>query len=223
MNVSMFMTRHLVTVGPDGSVADAAALMAQRRIRRLLVMEKKADGPALVGIITAKDILHCFPPEVNPFAVITPTARQASLTAGKIMKRELLVTTPETPIESAAAVMRDHKIGALPVLREKNLVGLITESDIFRAFVGLFGSDEEGARITLDVSKGEDVFGLVAQTAQRYGVHVTSLLRVLQENQPICVVRVTGEAVDNFLEEIWNSGHRVLNVIRFPLEQPAQH
>jgi len=216
MNVSMFMTRQLVTVGPQEPIAEVAALMAQKRIRRLLVVENKPEGPALLGIITAKDILHWFPPEVNPFAVITSNARQASLTSGKIMQRDLLTTTPETPIENAATVMRDKKIGALPVLREKHLVGIITESDVFRAFVGLLTSDDHGVRITFDVSTGEDVFGLVLRASQRHHLQVSSLIRAQQENQPVCVVRVVGAAVDSFLDEIWSSGHRVLNVIRFP-------
>jgi len=222
MNVSMFMTRELVTVGPNEPLAEAATLMAQKRIRRLLVVENKADGLRLLGIISAKDILHWFPPEVNPFAAIAPRARQASLTAGKIMQQYLHTTTPETPIEVAAAEMRDKKIGALPVLWEKHPVGVITESDIFRAFVGLFESEDRGARITFDVSQGEDVLGLVVQASQRHGVRMSSLVRAQQENQPVCVVRVVGESVDNFLDEIWDSGHRVLNVIRFPLAPAAK-
>ena len=69
--------------------------------------------------------------------------------------------------------------------------------------------------------------GLILNNLVSYSLQIGMLVGlaafVLQENQPICVVRVTGEAVDNFLEEIWNSGHRVLNVIRFPLKQTAQH
>jgi len=219
MNVSMFMTRELVTVGPSEPIAEAAALMAQKRIRRLLVAENRVGGLRLLGLISAKDILHWFPPEVNPFAVIAPSARQVSLTAGKIMQQQLHTTTPETPIEVAAAMMRDQRISALPVLWEKHLVGIVTESDIFRAFVGLLVPDDCGARITFDVSTGEDVFGLVARAAHRHGVSVSSLVRWQQDNQPICVVRVAGESVDGFLDEIWSSGHRVLNVIRFPSEQ----
>ena len=210
------MTRQPVMIGPEVLLTEAAALMAQRNIRHLLVVEPHPAGPRLLGIITANDILHAFPPEVNPFAVIvTPNARAASLTAGKLMHRNLYTTTPEAPIEEAAAIMRDKKISSLPVLREKQLVGLITESDIFRAFVGLFEVQGSGARITFDVSTGEDVFGLVARLAQKYDVRVTSLIRGMQEHQPICVTRVEGKKVDGFLEEIWNSGHQVVNVIRF--------
>lgn len=216
MNVSMCMTREPVTIGPEMLLTEAAALMARKKIRRLLVVEPHPGGPHLLGIITANDILYAFPPEVNPFAVIvTPAAREATLTAGKIMQRHLHTTTPEAPIEEAAAVMRDKKISSLPVLREKHLVGLITESDIFRAFVGLFEIQGSGARITFDVSTGEDVFGLVARLSQKHGVQVTSLIRGMQNHQPICVTRVEGKKVDNFLEDIWSSGHQVMNVIRF--------
>ena len=209
------MTRQPVTIGAEMLLTEAAALMAQKKIRRLLVVESHPGGPHLLGIITANDILQAFPPEVNPFAVIVTTnAREASMTAGKIMHCKLHTTTPEAPIEEAAAVMRDKKIGSLPVLREKQLVGLITESDIFRAFVGLFEVQGSGARITFDVSTGEDVFGLVARLAQKYDVQVTSLIRGMQDHQPICVTRVEGKKVDGFLEEIWNSGHQVVNVIR---------
>ncbi len=217
MNVSMYMTRQPVTINPELPLAEAAALMARKKIRRLLVVEPPPGSSHLLGIITANDILHAYPPEVNPFAVIVvPGAQQASLTAGKIMQRNLHTTVPEAPIEEAAAIMRDQKISSLPVLREKQLVGLITESDIFRAFVSLFETPGGGARITFDVSSGEDAFGLVVRLSQKHGVQVTSLIRGAQDKQPICVTRVAGEQVDLFLEEIWNSGHRVMNVIRFP-------
>ena len=216
MNVSMCMTRRPITIRPDTPLVEAAALMAKHRIRRLLVAETRSEVVHLLGIITANDILHAFPPDVNPFAVIVAqAATDSSLTAAKIMRRDLLTTSPDAPIEEAAAVMRDKKIGSLPVLREKQLVGLITESDIFRAFVGLFDVQGRGARITFDVSKGEDVFGLVGQLSQKHGVFVNSLIRGVQDNQPICVTRVSGDRVDDFLDEIWNSGHRVMNVIRF--------
>lgn len=210
------MTRRLVTVPPGTPLTEAAALMARKRIRRLLVVDNEADGLRLLGIVSASDILHAFPPEVNPFAVITPEAKQAPATIRKIMNRDVRTTTPDTPIEEAAMVMCEEKVGALPVLQEKKLVGIITESDIFRALVGLFASRDAGARITFDVSKNEDIFNLVGQASQRHGVRVASLIWAQQEEQPVCVVRVAGGKVEDFLDEIWASGHLVLNVIRFP-------
>ena len=133
------MTARPVTIRPELTLIEAASLMARRRIRRLLVAEPRPEGPHLLGIVTATDILHAFPPEVNPFAVIVvPDARQASLTAGKIMQRHLHTTPPEAPIEDAVTLMRDKKISSLRVLHDHQLAGLITESEIFRAFAGFF-------------------------------------------------------------------------------------
>ena len=122
MIVGMWMTRDLVTIGLDTPIAEAAALMSQNHIRRLPVVEAHAQGLHLLGIITAKDILHAFPSGVNPFAVIAPDARATPIRASEIMSRYLQTTAPETPIEEAARLMTENKIGSLPVLREKRLV-----------------------------------------------------------------------------------------------------
>lgn len=218
MIVSMWMTRNVISIGPDASVAEAAALMARNRVRRLPVAEGGAKGLRLLGMVSASDILHAYPPDVNPFAVESPDAAEAPQTAGEIMNRQIETTTPATPIEEAAALMRDQKIGALPVLHDGRMVGLITESDIFRAIVSLFSVPGKGARITFDMSRDEDVFGLIGQLARKRGVRVISLISADQDNRPECVVRVAGENVDKFLDDIWASGHLVVNVLRFPLE-----
>lgn len=219
MIVSMWMTRGVVTIGSNESVAAAAALMAHKRVRRLPVTEKQGDHLRVVGMISASDILHAFPPDVNPFAVEAPAERPGALTAGEIMNRQIESTTPATPIEEAAAVMRDQKIGALPVMHEDRMVGLITESDIFRAVVSLFSLPGKGARITFDMSHDEDVFTLIGQLSRKRSIQVVSLISSVIENRPECVVRVAGENVDKFLDDIWASGHVVLNVLRFPIKK----
>jgi len=216
MNVSMWMTRELLTVGPETPVAEAAKLMAQQQVRRLLVVEVWADGPHLLGIISAKDVIHAFPPHVNPFAIEGPDVRLTPTTAGQIMTAAPRFVTPDTPIEEAAALMCRFKIGALPVLREQKLAGIITESDIFRAFVSLFGSEEAGARITFDATQGEDVFEIMGKMSKRHHLRVLSLIWTRHDQLPVCVVRVAGAKVDNMLDELWSSGHPVVNVIRFP-------
>ena len=212
----MWMTRTPLTVPPETPVAEAAKLMAQKRVRRLLVVEKHADGPRLLGIISAKDVIHAFPPDVNPFAIIGPDARLTPTTVAQIMTARPRTTTPETPIEDVASQMCAHKIGALPVLRDKSLVGIITESDIFRAFVSLLGSHESGARITFDATKGEDVFELMRKLSRQDNVRIISLIWTEQDQQPVCLVRITGAGVEKVLEDLWSSGHIIINVTRFP-------
>ncbi|HUB87459.1 MAG TPA: CBS domain-containing protein [Verrucomicrobiae bacterium] len=218
MIVSMWMTRDVVTVSPQTPVSEAAELMADRRIRRLPVV----DGHQIIGIVSARDILHAFPPDVNPFAVIRPPANSAPVTVTHIMTSHPQTIEPDAPIETAAELMAQWKIGALPVARAGKLVGLITESDIFRAFASFFASPQCRARITFDISSGEDVFGWVSRETRRRNLRIISLISSQQENVPVCVVRIAGGAVDEFLEDLWNSGHRVLNVLRYPQnDQPS--
>jgi acetoin utilization protein AcuB len=215
MILGMWMTRDLVTIGPDTPITEAAALMAQKRIRRLPVVESPSHNAHLLGIVTAKDILHAFPSGVNPFAVIGPDARLTPTRTSEIMSHYLRTATPETPIEEAARLMTENKIGSLPVLRENKLVGLITESDIFRAFVSFFDPPERGARITFDISSGEDVFNFISREARWRKLRILSLISSQQDNLPVRVVRIAGNDVEPFLEDLWNSGHRVINVLRF--------
>jgi acetoin utilization protein AcuB len=213
----MWMTRDLATIEPDTLIAEAAALMAAKRVRRLPVVMRHADGPRLAGIVSAKDILHAFPPDVNPFAVVGPDLRLNPATVAQIMSRRLHTAAPDMPIEEAAALMAEKKIGSLPVVHEGKLVGLITESDIFRVFVTFFTMSHGGARITFDLSQGsKDVFGFISRTALQRDVCVLSLITSHQESLPVCVVRISGAAVESFLKDIWDSGHRVLHVLRFP-------
>jgi len=215
MIVRMWMSQDVATIGPDTPIIDAASLMARKGIRRLPVVDLRSK-PSLVGMVSATDIIRAFPNDVNPFAVDVEDTNATPVTAAEIMIRHVPTTTPETPIEEAAALMRDEKVGVLPVLRDERLVGLITESDVFRAFVGLLTSPQGGVRITFDMSQGEDVFGMIAQVALKRGVRVVSLLSSEQDNRPVCVVRLMGAGVDKLLDDLWGSGHLVLNVLRFP-------
>jgi len=210
----MWMTRNLVVISPYTLIVEAAALMAQNHIRRLPVVEKRDGSHYPVGIITATDILHVYPPEVNPFAVMPRDISEAHMTAAQVMSRTLQTIEPETPLEEAARLMRNAKISTLLVVQKAKLVGLITESDIFRAFVGIFEPTFGNVRITFEIESEEDTFGFIAPFALRWGVRVVSLLSISQGDRQLCVIRLAGDVGDELLAELWRSGHRVLNVLR---------
>jgi len=212
----MWMTRDVVTIKPATAITDAAAIMAQRHIRRLPVIEQRGSNPYPVGIITATDILHAYPPHVNPFAIAVSVTQNTHITAAEIMSRSLQTVSPETPIEEAARIMRDEKISTLLVIRKMKLAGLITESDIFRAFVSILDFSRGDVRITFEIAKEENIFGFLAPIALKWGVHVVSLMSAQLDDRKLCVVQMTGKAVDKMLDELWGSGHPVLNVLRSP-------
>ena len=214
MIVGMWMTRNLITIAPETPIAEAAALMASHRVRRLLVVTPNEEDLRLLGIVSATDILHAFPPDVNPFAVLPHKSAVDSTPTSEIMSRNLRTGPPDMPIEEAALLMKNYKIGALPVVRDGKLVGIITESDIFRAFVSIFSSPEAGARVTFALTRHEDAFGLIAGLTARHAVHVLSLFTSVQGDTPVCVVRLAGSGIEAMLEDIWKSEHRVLSVLR---------
>src|SRR5262245_48952687 len=199
----MWMTRELITVDPAASLASIATTMARHRIRRLPVVSPSAEGPRLVGMVSHSDVLHAFPPDINPFspnaadsvATLERTRGRARVYAADLMAREPLVTTPDAPLESAALVMRDRKIGALPVVNQHTLVVLITESDVFRAMAALFEESARAVRITFSLGPNEDVLPLVAEIARRHTMRVTCFLTLPRQEPPLCVVQLAGEAV----------------------------
>ncbi|HEX4945559.1 MAG TPA: CBS domain-containing protein [Blastocatellia bacterium] len=214
MLVSLWMSRDVVTITADTLITEAASLMMHRQIRRLPVVHQDAKGKHLIGIITNSDIYRAFPPEINPFSVIAQEISHSTITVGEVMKAHPLKTTPDTPIEEAARLMRDQKIAALPVVKDDELVGMITESDIFKAFLELLESQPGDVKITFDASKRHDLLEWVAERARKYDIHVESLISYQHDGRPLCLVRMTGKAVERFVDDLWRSGHPVLNVLR---------
>jgi len=126
-----WMTTHPVTITPDTSLADAHRLMKQKKVRRLPVVE----NGKLVGIVALSDVLEAEPSQATTLSVYEINYLLAELKVQKIMKKPVITVTPDTPIREAANLMLTHKIGGLPVVEGDQLVGIITESDIFRMIV----------------------------------------------------------------------------------------
>jgi acetoin utilization protein AcuB len=204
----MWMTRDLQTVAPTSTLATIAARMARHKIRRMPVVSESASGMKLLGIVSHSDLLHAFPPNINPFAVNAAD----SMAAIEVAAGGSRVTAADL-IEGAARLMRDHKIGSLPVVSQHLLVGLITESDIFRALVEVFQSPGRAVRITFSLSPGEDVLPLMADIARRRSLRITSFMSLPRHEPPVCVVQLAGDQVEEALDDVWKSHHRVMNVV----------
>lgn len=149
MLVRDHMTRNPVTILPTMSVQDALALMREKRIRRLLVTD--AQGK-LVGIVSEKDLLYASPSPTTSLSVYEIPYLLSKLSVEKVMTRQVLSVTEDAPLEEAALVMADRKIGGLPVLKEGKLVGIITETDVFRTFLKILGGRAKGVRATVRTS-----------------------------------------------------------------------
>jgi acetoin utilization protein AcuB len=125
------MTPNPITVPPGTPIFEARRLMYERRIRHLLV----ADGADLVGILTDRDLRLNLPSPATGLSVWEINYILMKLTVGEVMTKLVRTTGPDRNIEAAAQQMLEHRVGALPVLDEGKLVGILTETDLLRAFV----------------------------------------------------------------------------------------
>jgi acetoin utilization protein AcuB len=133
------------TCAPDMSVSEALRLMRERKIRRLPVLDSRGK---LVGIVSDKDLLYASPSPVSSLSVWEMNYLLAKLTVEEVMTRKVITVTEDTPLEEAARIMADNKIGGLPVMRGEALVGIVTETDLFKTFLELLGARQPGVRVT---------------------------------------------------------------------------
>ena len=132
MRVRDLMTPRPVTVSTTTPVLEARRTMQERRFRHLLV----TDGDRLAGIITDRDIRLNLPSPATSLSVWEINYLIARLTVAEVMSRAVITVDPERDAREAAAILLGEKIGALPVLEGGRLVGILTETDIVRAFAG---------------------------------------------------------------------------------------
>ncbi len=128
-----WMSKDVVAIQAEQTLPEAHALMMQHKICRLPVVK---DGD-LVGIVTLGDLREASPSGATSLSIFELNYLLARLKIGQIMTRDPLTITPDTDLTEAAKLMLHHKIGGLPVTDGGELVGVITESDIFRAYVRL--------------------------------------------------------------------------------------
>jgi len=138
------MSHPVITMSPDLPIVDALNLMKRERIRRAPVVK---DGK-MVGIVSDKDLLNASASPTTSLSVWELNYLLSKITVKEVMTKKILSVTENTPIEEAARIMADNKIGGLPVTRGEDVVGIITETDLFKVLLELMGAREPGVRVT---------------------------------------------------------------------------
>lgn len=140
------MSRHPVTVKPNAAVDATLKRMQEEKVRRFPVVD---DGGKLVGIVSDQDLLYAAPSPATSLSIYELHYLYSRITIQEVMTRKVVTVDEKDPLEEAARIMVDSKVGGLPVMRGDKLVGIITETDIFKTFMEMLGARDQGLRLTL--------------------------------------------------------------------------
>ena len=155
MFVGERMSHPVIAVSPDVPIHDALVMFKKEHIRRAPVIK---DGK-LVGIVSERDLLNASPSPVTSLSVWEMNYLISKVTVKQVMSKKVKTIDIDTPIEEAARIMADSKIGGMPVVRSGKVVGMITETDLFKIFLELMGARTKGIRVTAEI---EDHTGQLA-------------------------------------------------------------
>ncbi len=172
MLVKDWMTRDPVTVTDETSMMKAIHLMKQNRFRRLPVMHQNH----LVGIITDRDLKEASPSKATTLDVHELYYLLAELQVKDIMTRNPLTVSSEDTVEHAAQLMLENTISGLPVVDDGQLVGILTQSDVFRAFMHITGIQQAGVQFALRLEDKPGLIKEVVDLLRARGARFVSLL-----------------------------------------------
>ena len=212
MQVKDRMTPNPVTVTEDSSFQDALHMMKEKKIRRLPVVDKHGR---LVGIIADKDLFAASPSPATSLSVFEVHYLLSKMQIKSLMTKRLLTVEDDCPLEEAARIMVDHEIGSLPVLQGNKMVGIITNTDLFKSFVEILGGREQGLRLTLDVTEGKGALAAIANEIAREDGNIISLATFSGKdtNDRIITVKVNGAPKEGLLKGLESNSVKVLNAI----------
>ncbi|MGC8879188.1 MAG: CBS and ACT domain-containing protein [Anaerolineae bacterium] len=166
------MTKHVLTVKPNAPVDETLRRMRLEKVRRFPVVDNEGR---LVGIVSERDLLYAAPSPATSLSVYELHYLYSRIKVEQVMTRDVVTVNYDDPIEEAARLMVDHRIGGLPVIREGALVGIITETDIFKAFMEMLGARDQGIRITVSCHDKRGELAAITSAIARLGGNIISL------------------------------------------------
>ncbi len=214
------MTSPVVTVGPKSSIHDALAVMKEKGIRRLPVLK----GQTLVGIVTWTDLMRASPSPATSLSVWEISYLLMKAPVSEVMSKSVITTSPGATIEEVAVQMRQHKIGGLPVVEDGGVVGIITESDIFDAFIDLMGLNRGGTRLTVQIEDRIGALEEVVRVIRDCQVNIRSLAAYVLDGTAQAVIRLETPYPLHVVQALAEQGIKVVHLAPLPeVKQPERN
>lgn len=204
------MTANPYCIGKDTTISAALDLMAEKDFHRIPVV----DGGKLAGLVTEGTIAENTPSKATSLSVYELNYLLAKSKVDSVMIRDVVTIHPDALLEEAAVLMRRHDIGCLVVTEGRKVVGIITQNDIFEAFVDLLGYYEEGSRYAIEIE--DDKPGVLADLANVFfdqKAMITHLAVVHKTAVTEVIVRARGVEAELMRKKLSEHGYDVVSVL----------
>ncbi len=208
MLVREWMTEDPQTVSADTPVMEAMQRLREGGYRRLPVMH----GSKLIGIVTDRDLKEASPSKATTLSVYELNYLLSKLLVKDVMKAPVITVGDEEPIENAALLMEEHRVSGLPVTKDGRVVGILTITDLTRAFVTFLGLREGGVRVTVELPDEPGVLAQVAQAAAPSNIVAAVTTGIQAGKKRRLVLRAAGAGADEFPERLRALGISILDV-----------
>ena len=204
------MSRPVISIHPEMPILDARNLFKQERIRRAPVIK----NGKLVGIVSDKDLTNATPSQATSLSIWEMNYLLSKITVKDIMIKDVITIDEDTPIEQAARIMADNKIGGLPVLRDGKVVGMITETDLFKVFLELMGAREVGVRVTALVEDEPGILQKITEAITSIGGNFISFGQFTGEDvaTKLLTFKVVGASQEDVKKAIWDIAKEVWDI-----------
>ncbi len=204
------MTSNPITISSTTTVADASEIMRKHKFRRLPVV----DIGKLVGIITDRDLREVSPSRATSLSIFELNYLLSKMQVKEVMAKNVVTIREDATIEEAALLMYNHKIGGLVVVdKNEAVVGVITETDIFKCFVDVMGLPAGKTRITLKLNENKvgmlhQITGVMAEM----NINIDSMVSYSMQDECELVIRADVPDVDALAEKLAAIGYSITHV-----------
>ncbi|MBL0714284.1 MAG: CBS domain-containing protein [Desulfosarcina sp.] len=210
MYVGTVMRTDLITVPPETTLVAAQEILEQKKINHLLIVDRSNE---LLGIVSDRDLKRSWASSATTLSKNELMYLLDQVTVADIMTKKTLTITPATTIERAALQMNQHRINALPVLEDDNLVGIITSRDVMGVLLEAIGIEKDSARLTVLVKDRIGVISDISQSLRAEEINMRSLFSWPEKAHPgvyYLVLRVPAEAGAKATACLEKDGFKVL-------------
>lgn len=198
MAVKDFMTRKVIYISPETRISQAADLMREQDIHRLPVIE----NDRLVGLVTEGTIAEASPSKATSLSIYEMNYLLNKTKVKDVMIKDVVTVSQYASLEDAVYLMYRHKVGILPVVDNDQLYGVITDRDVFAAFLHVSGYGEDGVRVRLIVPDRAGVLGQILSIIAEEGYNIANTVTMPLDNERTIVeVQLDGEVNQAVLTE----------------------